>query len=35
MFRGDTDRIGLAGDGIRNIKTRADVIAGIDTTITT
>jgi hypothetical protein len=35
MFGGDTGRIGLAGDNIRDIKTRTNIIAGVDVTITT
>jgi hypothetical protein len=35
IFRGDTGRIGLARDGIGDIKTGADIIAGVDITITT
>jgi hypothetical protein len=34
IFRNNTNRIGLAGDGIRDIKTRVNIIAGIDITIT-
>jgi hypothetical protein len=35
IFGGNMGRIGLAGDNIRDIKARADIIAGVDTTITT
>jgi hypothetical protein len=35
IFGGDTGRIGLAGDGIGDIKTKADIIAGVDITIIT
>jgi hypothetical protein len=35
IFRSNTNRIGLAGDNIRDIRARTDIIAGIDITITT
>jgi hypothetical protein len=35
MFGSNTGRVSLAGDGIRNIKARVDIIAGVDITITT
>jgi hypothetical protein len=35
IFGSNINRIYLAGDGIRDIKTRADIIAGVDITITT
>jgi hypothetical protein len=35
MFRGDTSRVGLARNNIKDIKTRTDIIAGVDITITT
>jgi hypothetical protein len=35
MFRSNINRIGLAGDGIRDIRTRIDIITGVDITITT
>jgi hypothetical protein len=35
MFRNNAGKIGLAGDGIGNIKARVDVIAGVDVTMTT
>jgi hypothetical protein len=35
IFRGNTGGIGLARNSIRNIKTRADIIAEVDMTITT
>jgi hypothetical protein len=35
MFGGNAGRIGLAGDSIRDIKTRVDIIARVDITITT
>jgi hypothetical protein len=35
IFRSNTGRIGLAKNNIRDIKTKADIIAGVDITITT
>jgi hypothetical protein len=35
MFRNDTGRIGLAGDSIRGVKTRVNIITRVDVTITT
>jgi hypothetical protein len=35
VFRNDAGGVGLAGDGIGGVKTRVDIIAGIDVTITT
>jgi hypothetical protein len=35
IFGDNTHRIGLAGDNIRNIKARVDIITGIDVIITT
>jgi hypothetical protein len=35
IFGSNINRIYLAGDGIRDIKTRADIITGVDITITT
>jgi hypothetical protein len=35
IFRDNISRVGLARDNIKNIKTRVDIIAGIDITITT
>jgi hypothetical protein len=35
IFGSNTSRIGLGGNGIRDIKARADIIAGVDVTITT
>jgi hypothetical protein len=34
MFGGDAG-IGLAGDGIGDVKARADIMAGVDITMTT
>jgi hypothetical protein len=35
MFGGNINRIGLTRDNIENIKTRIDIITGVDITITT
>jgi hypothetical protein len=35
IFGGNTGRIGLAGSNIGDIGARADIIAGVDVTITT
>jgi hypothetical protein len=35
MFGSNTNKISLAGDNIKDIKTRIDIIAGVDITITT
>jgi hypothetical protein len=35
IFRSNTGRIGLAGDNIRDIRARADIITRVDITITT
>jgi hypothetical protein len=35
IFRGNTGRISLTRDGIRNIKARVNIIARVDITITT
>jgi hypothetical protein len=35
IFGGNTGGIGLAGDGIRDIKTKIDIMAGADIIIAT
>jgi hypothetical protein len=35
IFRSNINKVGLAGNNIRDIKTRIDIIAGVDITITT
>jgi hypothetical protein len=34
-FGGNTGGVGLAGDGIKDVKARADIMAGVDVTMTT
>jgi hypothetical protein len=35
IFRGDAGRVGLSGDSIGDVKTRIDIIVGVNITMTT